>query len=440
MKLSVFRILGGLLAVLLGSPHVASADEDAIVFFKSNTVLELPSPSANVAPSGLLSCNSELYSALTTHSVTEVFRAVVDFDLADTLWTTPEGLSVRMSNLSKLYVLRAPLSQVDGLITELQGMPFVVFAERSVSGVKRVVPNDGRFHNQWAVNDQALGSPSPQANVQAIAAWDVTQGDNGVKIGIQEPTPGIVWSQHPELTGRVSGELNATVSDHSTHVAGIAAATGNNGQGVAGIDWHCQIVTRSFLGSDELVDDMHYMVDHDVSVINLEPHRDCRRLYSVRGWSHGQNKQVLTRGQRASGTDGDRARERARLSVGGDQVDCVEDRMFAGVASALDSAGGDGPGRASGADDGREGAPRRNSSERTSSCGGRTRFCARRPRISHRRSSTAERSDGVVHRRPSRALWGRADLRGAADRPVDVLRAQGAARRIRSGCSLRAQA
>jgi hypothetical protein len=25
-----------------------------------------------------------------------------------------------------------------------------------------------------------------------------------------------------------------------------------------------------------------------------EPHRDCRRLYSVRGWSHGQNKQVLT--------------------------------------------------------------------------------------------------------------------------------------------------
>src|SRR5688500_4679368 len=31
------------------------------------------------------------------------------------------------------------------------------------------------------------------------------------------------------------------------------------------------------------------------------------------------------------------------------------------------------------------------------------------PHISHRRSSTAERSDGRVYRRSSRAVWGRAD-------------------------------
>ena len=50
------------------------------------------------------------------------------------------------------------------------------------------------------------------------------------------------------------------------------------------------------------------------------------------------------------------------------------------------------------------------------------RSCARRRRILPRRSSTARSSDESVHRRTSRRLWGRADLQGAADRPVDVPR------------------
>jgi Transposase len=40
-------------------------------------------------------------------------------------------------------------------------------------------------------------------------------------------------------------------------------------------------------------------------------------------------------------------------------------------------------------------------------------------------SSTAERSDGGVHRRPPGDVRGRADLRGPADRPIGVLRATG---------------
>ena len=60
-------------------------------------------------------------------------------------------------------------------------------------------------------------------------------------------------------------------------------------------------------------------------------------------------------------------------------------------------------------------------------------------RISRRRSSTADRSDDRVHRRAPRGLRGRADLRGVADRPVDLLPAPGAGarsrRRGRRGCS-----
>ena len=55
---------------------------------------------------------------------------------------------------------------------------------------------------------------------------------------------------------------------------------------------------------------------------------------------------------------------------------------------------------------------------------------------SPRRSSTAARDDGVVHRRSSGAIRGRAGLRRGADRPIDVLRAQGA----RGGAGARAVA
>jgi transposase len=62
---------------------------------------------------------------------------------------------------------------------------------------------------------------------------------------------------------------------------------------------------------------------------------------------------------------------------------------------------------------------------RTPSCAVRTRSCAKHQRILPRRSSTAAGSDDGVHRLPSRSVWGRADLRAAADCPIDVLRTQG---------------
>ena len=66
-------------------------------------------------------------------------------------------------------------------------------------------------------------------------------------------------------------------------------------------------------------------------------------------------------------------------------------------------------------------------SARTGSLAGPMRFCARRRPFSPRRSSTADRSDGVVHRRPPCRVRGRVDLRADADRSlVQYYEAQGA--------------
>jgi transposase-like protein len=62
------------------------------------------------------------------------------------------------------------------------------------------------------------------------------------------------------------------------------------------------------------------------------------------------------------------------------------------------------------------------SSGKCASCARPTRSCARRPRILPRRSSTAGSGHDRIHRRSSRGLRGRADLQGAADRPISLSR------------------
>src|SRR5258707_15509315 len=62
----------------------------------------------------------------------------------------------------------------------------------------------------------------------------------------------------------------------------------------------------------------------------------------------------------------------------------------------------------------------RPSSGRTGSFARPMRSCARRARILPGRSSTADTSHDRLHRRSPRGVWGRADLQGAADRPIDL--------------------
>jgi thermitase len=113
-----------------------------------------------------------------------------------------------------------------------------------------VVPNDPKFPTQWGLRNtgQVVGGQTgiPGADINAINAWDFTTGSSSITIAIIDS--GV--DPHVELAGKLltgwyvidQNTNTEDLCDHGTHVAGIAAALGNNGLGMAGVSWGARIL------------------------------------------------------------------------------------------------------------------------------------------------------------------------------------------------------
>lgn len=136
----------------------------------------------------------------------------------------------------------APGIDVIELAQELTNRSDILYAEPDVIDHAAIVPNDTRYAEQWAL---------PKVN--APDAWDLETGKTTVVIGIIDS--GISMStadvlDHPDLndaarivlgTDFVDGGTPRDLNGHGTHVAGIAAAVGNNSNGVAGMNWASRV-------------------------------------------------------------------------------------------------------------------------------------------------------------------------------------------------------
>lgn len=139
-----------------------------------------------------------------------------------------------------------------------------------------VIPNDTRFPDQWGLYNTGQVGGIPDADVDATEAWDVTTGGS-VLVGLigtgvdynHVELANSIFSNPNEIAGNsIDDDLNGYIDDvrgwdfvnndnnpiddhgHTTHCAGIMAAAGNNGVGVAGVSWSARIIPLKFLGSN----------------------------------------------------------------------------------------------------------------------------------------------------------------------------------------------
>ncbi len=139
----------------------------------------------------------------------------------------------------------------------------------------RNTPNDTQFNQQWQYINTGQSGGTAGADIDADLAWDITTGGTNtdgdeivvcvIDDGLQENHPDFgdnVWVNTNEIpNNNIDDDNNGYVDDykgwntyqnndnlndpgnwHGTPVAGIIGAKGNNGTGVAGVNWNVKIM------------------------------------------------------------------------------------------------------------------------------------------------------------------------------------------------------
>ncbi len=133
---------------------------------------------------------------------------------------------------------------------------------------------DGFAPMNWQA-DPPRDKPWGLALVKAPVAWNITEGDPSVQIGIID---GGFHKSHPDLSGRVKvyksigKTTHVADSPHGTHVAGIAAAS-QNGFCAVGIAHKCSLrlydVGTSSITTTMQTDALRMAVDDGCRVVNM---------------------------------------------------------------------------------------------------------------------------------------------------------------------------
>ena len=176
----------------------------------------------------------------------------------------------------------APGADPVAVVRALSARPDVEVAELDPAGELADIPNDPDFFVQYALRNtgQVVSGVAgvAGADIGATAAWDITTGDPNLVIAVLDS--GI--TPHPELAGRLLAGINVPDGsnfttdecNHGTHVAGILAAAGDNGTGMAGVTWNAKllpvVVVNGCSGFEaDVASGLTWAVDQGARLVNM---------------------------------------------------------------------------------------------------------------------------------------------------------------------------
>jgi serine protease len=182
-----------------------------------------------------------------------------------------------------------------------QSDPNVAFAQPDHRVSLQLSPNDPEFGSLWGLDNVGQTGGNDDADIDAPEAWDVTTGSSNTVVavidtGVDYRHPDLaanIWVNTDEIPGnRIDDDRNGYVDDvhgydfvnrdgdpmddhyHGTHVAGTIGAVGDNEIGIAGVNWHVQIMALKFLDEfgggyeSDAIAALNYAVSNGASISN----------------------------------------------------------------------------------------------------------------------------------------------------------------------------
>lgn len=236
-----------------------------------------------------------------------------DLDNADA-----ESVAAEYAAMSDSVVYAEPNYQInlddplnDVSAQDLVYRPYLIYQQRSA-----IRPNDPKFGDQWALNNLGQDGGKERADIDALKAWLTTKGSKDVVVAVLDSGVDFthidlrenMWirpANVPAYSDDELGDFNDingyngtdTIKDpmddngHGTHCAGIIGAEGNNGEGIAGINWTVKIMPLKFLGRggfgsvNDAIEAINYAIDRKKNGVNL-------RVISA-SWGSTSNSKAL---------------------------------------------------------------------------------------------------------------------------------------------------
>ena len=177
-----------------------------------------------------------------------------------------------------LSLMQMPVTRdADEVRAQLKNDPRIEYIEPNYIYRASVVPNDPQYNELWGMNNTGQTGGTSDADLDAPEAWDTQTGSDSTLIavidtGVDYNHPDLaanIWTNPGEIAGDgLDNDNNGYVDDvrgwdfanndkdpmddnlHGTHVAGTIGAIGNNGIGVAGVNWRVKIMPLKFLAGN----------------------------------------------------------------------------------------------------------------------------------------------------------------------------------------------